>query len=629
MSSFQSPAYPVLWPSVLWTMVRNYVRKTTRRAPLIGVLNAARDQVRCGVSVRKAAEDYGLQFMTLWRHCHADGEDGHRTFGYVKKTVLSPEMERKLGEYLQTASQLNYGLTPRETRQLAYKFAVANKLRVPPSWDRKSEAGIDWFLGFMKRQSYLSTRKPQATSLARASAFNKVTVNRFFDLLGQVYDKHKFEPKDVWNMDETGVTTCHTPQKVIATKGARQVSGATSAERGTLVTVAVAVNAVGNCMPPHFVFPRAKFHDFFLNGAPPGSTGSANPSGWMTEAGFMGYIQHFHEFTRSSPENPCLLVMDNHVSHTSLSVINFCRANGIVLLTIPPHTSHRLQPLDRTVFGPLKNYVNESCADKMRSQAGRPLTIYDIPAVVQEAMPRAVSIANVCKGFACTGIFPYRRSVFDDSMFTPSAVTDREDPSATAEDVRNEEAAETPATCPGPRDPQDTSAHRIQSEQPQSDGEDAATPEGVYPPRSRRQLFSRVSVGEAPGTSGLNMTPEMVKPLPKARPRKASGRGRKRKTSEVLTSTPVKERLESEQKKVEEEKKKTAKKASNKRETKNSKRTSETVSANADVHCLICGMRYSFSSEEWIQCQSCHNWACLPCTDVDKGQAGYVCEFCR
>ena len=203
-------------------MITRYVRKTTRRAPLIGVLNAARDQVRCGVSVRKAAEDYGLQFMTLWRHCHADGEDGHRTFGYVKKTVLSPEMERKLGEYLQTASQLNYGLTPRETRQLAYKFAVANKLRVPPSWDRKSEAGIDWFLGFMKRQSYLSTRKPQATSLARASAFNKVTVNRFFDLLGQVYDKHKFEPKDVWNMDETGVTTCHTPQKVIATKGARR-----------------------------------------------------------------------------------------------------------------------------------------------------------------------------------------------------------------------------------------------------------------------------------------------------------------------------------------------------------------------------------------------------------------------
>ena len=181
-------------------------------------------------------------------------------------------MELKLGDYLQEASRLNYGLTPRETRQLAYKFAVANKLRVPPSWEKKKEAGVDWFLGFIRRQSYLSTPQatsPQATSLARASAFNKVTVNRFFGLLGEVFDKYKFEPKDIWNMGETGVTTCHDPQKVVAEKGIRQVSGATSAERGTLVTVAVAINAVGNCVPPHFVFPRAKFYDHFLNGGPP------------------------------------------------------------------------------------------------------------------------------------------------------------------------------------------------------------------------------------------------------------------------------------------------------------------------------------------------------------------------
>lgn len=625
--------------------MRNYVRKTNRRTPPIGVMNAARDLVRSGTSVRKAAEDYGLMFMTLWRYCHADGEDGHRTYGYVKRTVLTSEMELKLGDYLQVASKLNYGLTPRETRQLAYKFAVANKLRVPPSWDKKKEAGVDWFLGFMKRHTHLSIRKPQATSLARASAFNKATVNRFFDLLGEVLDRHKFEPKDIWNMDETGVTTCHDPQKVVAERGARQVSGATSAERGTLVTVAVAVNAVGNCLPPHFVFPRAKCRDHFLNGGPSGSTASANLSGWMTDTDFLCYMQHFHQYTRSTPEKPCLLVLDNHGSHMSLPVINFCRENGIVLLTIPPHTSHRLQPLDRTVFGPLKRYVSESCAGKMRSQAGRPLTIYDIPSIVKEALPRAVSIANVCKGFECTGIFPYNRSIFTESMFAPSAVTDREDPSVTLVNVGQEtDVPDTPAACSVRNRSSESESDLADVNQSDSIDVDVAgtgtrdtrAPDSATPCSPRRQLFSRVSVGEVPGTSGVSITPEMVKPLPKAGPRKPSTRGRrKRITSEVLTSTPVKSRIESETA----SRKKTAMKDSTKSKRSKSgvsKKTAKKVKDDTEagpvcpeIHCLICSMKYSFSSEKWIQCQMCLNWACLPCTDVEKGQGGYVCEFCR
>lgn len=43
-----------------------------------------------------------------------------------------------------------------------------------------------------------------------------------------------------------------------------------------------------------------------------------------------------------------LLIMNNHETHISISVINFAKDNGIVLLRMPTHTSHRLQPLDWT-----------------------------------------------------------------------------------------------------------------------------------------------------------------------------------------------------------------------------------------------------------------------------------------
>jgi hypothetical protein len=51
-------------------------------------------------------------------------------------------------------------------------------------------------------------------------------------------------------MDETGVTTVQKPSKVVAQKGLKQIGAVTSQERGTLVTVVVAINALGNSAPP-------------------------------------------------------------------------------------------------------------------------------------------------------------------------------------------------------------------------------------------------------------------------------------------------------------------------------------------------------------------------------------------
>ena len=56
-----------------------------------------------------------------------------------------------------------------------------------------------------------SVRKPEATSLARATAFNRHTVGNFFDQLGDLYDRYKFEMHDIYNLDETGCTTAQQP----------------------------------------------------------------------------------------------------------------------------------------------------------------------------------------------------------------------------------------------------------------------------------------------------------------------------------------------------------------------------------------------------------------------------------
>lgn len=86
-----------------------------------------------------------------------------------------------------------------------------------------------------------------------------------------------------------GVSTVLQAPKVVAKLGARQVGQVVSSERGSMITVCMIVNAIGNTVPPVFVFPRAKFHDSLLFGAPEGSLGLVNSpkSGWMTSDLFL------------------------------------------------------------------------------------------------------------------------------------------------------------------------------------------------------------------------------------------------------------------------------------------------------------------------------------------------------
>nr|XP_039255139.1 jerky protein homolog-like [Styela clava] len=215
-------------------------------------------------------------------------------------------------------------------------MAVKNGTNIPRSWVENSRAGSDWLYGFMQRHPKLSLRKPEATSLSRATSFNRKNVGEFFDNLDSVMKRNKFEPNSIYNMDETGLTTVQVPSKIIAETGIKQVGKITSAERGLLVTMIGAVNALGNSIPPCFIFPRVNFREHMLRGAPLGAAGFANKSGWINSEIFLSWMKHFVKHANCTPSTPALLLMDNHKSHITIDSLNYAKENGLVLLTFHP-----------------------------------------------------------------------------------------------------------------------------------------------------------------------------------------------------------------------------------------------------------------------------------------------------
>ncbi|GFT43223.1 DDE-1 domain-containing protein [Trichonephila clavipes] len=154
--------------------------------------------------------------------------------------VFSKDEESAPVQYLIVACNMHFELS-KQVKKTAFEYAKANGTKISKSWDAHCETRDQWYFDFLKRNKVFSLRKSQATSLARATSFNKTNVDTLF--LQNIGSKYYF---------------------------------------------------------------------------------------W-----------------------------ENHKSHVSIEAIILAKEHGIVMLTFPPHTSHKLQPLDRGVFSPFKNSTDQ------------------------------------------------------------------------------------------------------------------------------------------------------------------------------------------------------------------------------------------------------------------------------
>ena len=121
----------------------------------------------------------------------------------------------------------------------------------------------------------------------------------------------------------------------------------------------------------------------------PGTKYGLSEKGWITSELFEGWLfEHFLEHAVSC--RPLLLLLDRHSTHYQPEVIRLARQNGVIMLCLPPHTTHETQPLDCGVFAPLKAHWTTVCHDFFKKIPGKVVTKFNFNFLFSKAWFQAL-----------------------------------------------------------------------------------------------------------------------------------------------------------------------------------------------------------------------------------------------
>ena len=140
----------------------------------------------------------------------------------------------------------------------------------------------------------------------------------------------------------------------------------------------------------------------------PGWHYACSPSGFANTTIVLDWYRRvFNPQTKQRANHrPWILINDGFGPHESLEVLQFCHDNNIILCRFLSRPSHRLQPCDVAVFGPLKTAYRELVEKLERGDANK-IGKQHFTLLYNQARHAALTPRNIKSGWAKAGLYPF------------------------------------------------------------------------------------------------------------------------------------------------------------------------------------------------------------------------------
>ncbi|EED11996.1 conserved hypothetical protein [Talaromyces stipitatus ATCC 10500] len=257
------------------------------------------------------------------------------------------------------------------------------------------QVGEKWVYNLVKRRPEIDSKFSRRYNYERAKCEDPKIIQEHFDRVRDAISQYGILPEDIYNFDETGFAMglCAT-----AKPGNRE-----------WVTAIEATNSTGWALPSYVIFKAKKNVRLgWFDELPSDWRINISDNGWTTDQIGLEWLKtHFTPYINDRTMGRYrMLILDGHGSHLTAEFDRTCTENNIILICMPPHSSHLLQSLDVGCFAVLKQQYGQLVEQRMRLGFNH-INKIDFLTAFPQARTMAYKAQTIRNSFTATGLVPF------------------------------------------------------------------------------------------------------------------------------------------------------------------------------------------------------------------------------
>jgi len=281
------------------------------------------------------------------------GERVSRQVAHVEQQLLTPVEGGVIVRWIKRLE--DWGFLPRldmvkgMAQMLVWKKKVV--LIGPP-------VGKQWIMRFLSHHPDIASRYSENLDCQHAYAHDPNKIKDNFRKFNRLRISHNLQPGDIYNLDEKGFMMGMSAKTKVVPRVGRRNSRVTQDGKRELITDLETICGDGSSMAPFLFFKAKAGHSMGWYARLDNSNMllAYSNKGWTDDSvGYQYISRHFIKFAHPppTPHHNRLIILHCHSSYINWDFCMFCLEYNIILLSLPAHSTHLLQPLDVAVFSPL------------------------------------------------------------------------------------------------------------------------------------------------------------------------------------------------------------------------------------------------------------------------------------